>query len=322
MKHKMTSQLLVLALAALPMTGCSLSSIASAVGGTGGTGGSTGGTATTTTSTAAVVSTNLVAAVAGNLGRTGAPAPAGADAGIETETGAVIPVHVNMNGAADGPTITFENNGEDMYAEIDGQRYQVHDARDIARTDMGPAQGDPFVVELVGTGNLAAGTPSGVTIIGTGDAFGDTTNGSDADRIDVVFVGTPTDVANLPTATASYVGTFEGFFPNEEGPDGFDEGAFSATADFGAAQSLTGEFVSSNSNQTEAILNATIEGNGFSGTVSPIDRNGDPFAQGISAGGMFMGANAEALVGAGMGGFSDNNGDEGFAFLTFEGTKQ
>jgi len=89
--------------------------------------------------------------------------------------------------------------------------------------------------------------------------------------------------------------------------DGGEVGTFSATADFGARQEVTGT-LRNNTGQTAARLNGDIEGNQFTGTLSDTtsSRLGD-------VNGGFYGPNAEEIAGAGA--FEDGQDKLAISFI-------
>lgn len=215
-----------------------------------------------------------------------------------------IPVHVSLAGGEGAPRFVADEDGAVNNVVIDGVTYKLTHESESESIE----QGSAFALVMAGVGN----DDHGAAFIGTGPAYGDTSDGADVKRMDILLAGTPTDPAKLPTAKADYVGEFSGAFLRTDDGGDVDQGTFTATADFGAAQSLTGSFVSDESGLEEATLAASISGNGFSGTVTPRGESGD-----FSAAGIFTGDGASGLVGAAQRGTATT-----FDVLVFEGTKQ
>lgn len=191
---------------------------------------------------------------------------------------------------------------------VDGKSYTLIDP------DNPEAQrGDLFATEVASV--------DGVKAFGAGEFGILNEKGSDVDRIDILFSATPTDTANLPTSTASYTGTYDAvFYDIQDQETNSDSGLFNATADFGAAQSLTGSFNAENADgsagEQHAILTADINGNGFVGTVETDD------GAEIDAGGYFTGDNASGLVGAAVGTFVHSEDESEEALIVFQATAE
>lgn len=112
-------------------------------------------------------------------------------------------------------------------------------------------------------------------------------------QVGAILDGDLTPTANLP-AIANYRGTWNAAAA-APGAVGFGEvGNFTATADFGPRQKVTGNFRDTRG-QNVAALDAKINGNEFSGEFS------DPSGAGetIDINGGFFGPNAEEIAGAG-----------------------
>jgi hypothetical protein len=117
-------------------------------------------------------------------------------------------------------------------------------------------------------------------------------------RYDYIFYGKPTSVADLPKATAQYLGQYN-YFGYFDGVllDAPEEGKFTAIADFGSAQKVTGSFFNPENGSDEiAKLDANIVQNGFVGKIKAV--NGDQVQ--LDTGGIFTGSGASSLIGAGQ----------------------
>lgn len=226
----------------------------------------------------------------------------------DSDTSVGAPIATTIEGADGAPTL------EGTTYTLDGEAYTL-----IEPNSSSLNTGDLFAVELVSV--------DGVRAIGTGEYNVLNDQGSDVDRIDILFSAAPTEVADLPTSTASYVGTYSGVFYDLQDQDtGTDTGIFTATADFGAAQSLTGSFysadVDANPGEPEGILSADIDGNSFVGVINSDTSDPDNTDQQISAAGYFTGDNASGLVGAAAGTFVHGPNDSQDALIVFEGTAE
>lgn len=226
----------------------------------------------------------------------------------EDDTLSGIAVMTAIEGAAGAPVLT-----DDTYT-VDGVEYTL-----IEQEDTTLETGDLFAVEVASV--------DGVMAIGVGEfgVFND--QGSDADRIDILFSEAPTEVSNLPTSTANYVGTFSGIFFDVQDQDSLrEDGIFTATADFGADQSVTGGFYAENADGTQGEhhgeLIADISGNTFTGVINNNIGHPSNTDEQISAAGFFGGANAERIVGAGAGTFNHGPNDSQDALIVFEGTAE
>lgn len=218
-----------------------------------------------------------------------------------SDSGSGIAFGTALEGAEGAPVLS------DTTYTVDGVEYTLVDLQ-----NPNAQLGDLFASELVSV--------EGVTAIGAGEFGVLNEQGSDVDRVDILFSAAPTAVADLPTSTASYTGTFHGAFSDVQDQElHFDSGTFTATADFGAAQSLNGSFRSADEDgvvREQATLDADISGNTFSGVIGSEDD-----VVPINAAGYFTGDNASGLVGAGAGTFTHDNGDTE-AVIVFEGTAQ
>ena len=215
-----------------------------------------------------------------------------------------IPVHASRLGGEGAPSLVVD--GQDENLVIDGVSYKLtHESESDSIV-----QGSAFALVMAGVGN----DNQGAAFIGTGPAYGDTSEGADVKRFDILLRGTPTDPAKLPTTKADYVGEYAATFLRLDG-GGVDQGTFNATADFGAAQSVTGSFVSDATGNEVGTLSAAISGNGFTGTGTMTE---DPDGLGdFAAAGMFTGDGATGIVGAGQRGTAST-----YDVVVFEGTKQ
>ena len=223
-----------------------------------------------------------------------------------------LPLTASLIGSAGAPTVKIDDKGRAYEITIDGMTYPLR----ATKADF--VQGEPFALSMVGVGADGDNNKGAVGFVGSGPKFGDISSGYDVKRFDLVFMGTPTNVQDLPNSTASYKGTFEVAFLRSDGAD-YDAGDFSATADFGSAQKITGTFKSMDNGVMveQARLDAGISGNSFSGNVIATGSEAK-----FNAGGIFVGPGAASVLGAAQGAAKDTDGSDYLGLLAFQGDKQ
>lgn len=229
----------------------------------------------------------------------------------EGDAASGIAVATNITGAEGAPVLS------DTTYTVDGQTYTL--VPFDGSGDSALATGDLYAVEVLSVDGVKA-VASGV--------YGDPNEqGIVVDRTDILFSAAPTQVADLPNSTANYTGTFDAFFIDIQDDDAQSEtGIFTATADFGTAQTLTGSLNAENADgsvgEQHAILTADIEGNSFVGVINNDVDDPNNTDEQISAAGYFTGDNASGLVGAAAGTFVHSEDESEEALIVFQATAE
>jgi hypothetical protein len=174
-----------------------------------------------------------------------------------------------------GDEVTINGKTYNLYARGEEQSDQDFVQRSISKTS------DESGVELIQTIERASADGAAGLI--------------DIRRFDYVFSGTPTAATELPTSTAEYEGTYDRL----NSADYFNttaatSGKFTATADFGAAKTVTGAFYDEADTKI-ADLTADIVDNQFEGEVT--DATSSEANNFSKAHGVFMGSNASSVYG-------------------------
>jgi C-lobe and N-lobe beta barrels of Tf-binding protein B len=191
---------------------------------------------------------------------------------------------------------------------VNGKTYDLYNINELAGK-----KGDFSFYVLSNHLKSAGETANGVDIIYTMENL-DTINRSTVPsltRIDFMFNGAPTSVADLPKSKAEYVGTYD--------MSTFDfiksSGKFTATADFGALKTIDGILYKPDNISTNYTLEGKISENGFDG-----DFDGLPNINVTSsAAGIFVGPSASSILGAGH--INDKIKNKQY-WVTFSGDKQ